>query len=124
MIPVGPLDDLAEGLGRIARVAIIASDVILSFKEGEAPAARKKNPPRRMQTFPAYRMKDRGACRFARGRERRLGRGGNSISMPQRSPAHKKNVAAIGNAVSEDERWSTTFDPVVDRNAFVEDARH
>jgi hypothetical protein len=35
-----------------------------------------------------------------------------------------KNVAAIGNAVSEDERWSITLDPVVDRNAFVIDARH
>ena len=29
------------------------------------------------------------------------------------------NVAAIGNAVSEDERWSIAFDPVVDRIALL-----
>jgi hypothetical protein len=34
------------------------------------------------------------------------------------------SLAAIGKAVLKDERWSITLDPVVDRNAFVVDARH
>jgi hypothetical protein len=34
------------------------------------------------------------------------------------------NLAAIAKAVLEDERWSIALDPVVDRNAFVGDARH
>src|SRR5215831_16331488 len=34
------------------------------------------------------------------------------------------SLAAIGKAVLEDERWSIALDPVVDRNAFVVDARH
>src|SRR5215216_5281061 len=82
---------------------------------------RRELRRRRKHTFPVCMTEGRGAYRFAIARGRPSGQAVFRLQC-RHVATLIENVAAIGNAVSEDERWSITLDPVMDRNAFVVDA--